>query len=133
MCLLMSHFPSRPTYGLLPRPLPHVDRVGLPSVGAGLLEPTSYRDVIHTKWHLAMAGGLLLLSALARGILFVFLVFVPSLGGNVMTHFDFLYVPSFTHVPRLYYTRGPRVVDSSDMPSPSTIISSSVGNARPSA
>ena len=50
-----------------------------------------------------------------------------------MTHFDFLYVPSFDHVPRLYYTRGPRVVDSSDKPSPSTIISSSVGNARPSA
>ena len=53
MCLLMSHFPSRPTYGLLPRPLPPVDRLGLPSVGASVLETTSYRDVIHTKWHLA--------------------------------------------------------------------------------
>ena len=60
-------------------------------------------------------------------------MFVPSLGGNVMTHFDFLYVPSFAHVPRLYYTRGPRVVDSSDKPSPSTIISSFVGNAPPPA
>ena len=61
MCLLMSHFPSRPTYGLLPRPLPPVGRLALPSVGAGVLEPTSYRDVIHTKWHLAMAGGIIAL------------------------------------------------------------------------
>mgnify|MGYP005849371047 CR=1 FL=1 len=51
----MGHFPSRPTYGLLPHPLPPVNRLGLPSIGAGVLEPTSYSDVIHTKWHLAMA------------------------------------------------------------------------------
>ena len=76
----------------------------------------------------------MLLSASARWILFLFLlVFVPSLGGNLMTHFYILYVPSFAHVPRLYYTHGPRVVDSSDKPSPSTIISSSLGNAPPPA
>ena len=61
MCLLMSHFPSRPTYGLLPRPLPPVDRLGLPSVGATVLEPTSYRDVMHTKWQLAMAREIIAL------------------------------------------------------------------------
>ena len=51
----MCHFPSRPTYGLLPRPLPPVDRLGPPNVGASFLEPNSYHDVIHAKWHLAMA------------------------------------------------------------------------------
>ena len=51
----MCHFPSRPTYGLRPRPLPPVDRLGLPSVGATVLEPTSCCDVVHTKWHLVMA------------------------------------------------------------------------------
>ena len=55
MCLLMCHLPSRPTYGLLPRLLPPVNRLGLPSVGTRVLDLTSYRDVIHTKWHLAMA------------------------------------------------------------------------------
>jgi hypothetical protein len=39
----------RPTYGLLPHPLPPVDRLGHPTVGAAVLEPTSYRDVVHTK------------------------------------------------------------------------------------
>ena len=39
---------------LASRPLPPVGRLGLPSVGAILLEPTSYCDV-HTKWHLVMA------------------------------------------------------------------------------
>ena len=57
----MSHFPSRPTYGLLPRLLPPVDRLGLPSVDTGVLEPTSYRDVMHTKWHLAMAREIIAL------------------------------------------------------------------------
>ena len=65
MCLLMCHIPSQPTYGLLPRPLPPVDRLGLPTVGAGVLEPTSYRDVIHTKWHLAMAEEIVALERIS--------------------------------------------------------------------
>ena len=35
--------PSQPTYGL-----------SLSNVGAVVLEQTSYLDVVHTKWHLAM-------------------------------------------------------------------------------
>ena len=50
---------------MLPRPLPPVDRLGLPSVGAGVLEPTSYRDVIHTKWHLAMAEEIVALERIS--------------------------------------------------------------------
>ena len=46
--------PSWPTYGLRPRPLRPDDRLGLPSAGAIVLEPTSYRDVVHTEWHIAM-------------------------------------------------------------------------------
>ena len=45
---------------LASRPLPPVGRLGLPSVGAGVLEPT-YRDVMHTKWYLAMAGEIIAL------------------------------------------------------------------------
>ncbi|KAM3404802.1 hypothetical protein ACQJBY_007730 [Aegilops geniculata] len=60
-CMLWMHLlmcpssASRPTYGLCPRPLRPVDRLGLPSVGADVLEPTSYCDVFHTKWQLMMA------------------------------------------------------------------------------
>lgn len=46
---------SQPTYGLRPRPLWHVNRLGLPSIGDVVLEPTSYCGVVHTKWHLVMA------------------------------------------------------------------------------
>ena len=46
--------PSWPTYGLRPRPLRPDDRLGLPSVGAAILELTSCCDVVHTKWHLVM-------------------------------------------------------------------------------
>ena len=35
--------PSQPTYGL-----------SLSNVGTAVLEQTSYLDVVHTKWHLAM-------------------------------------------------------------------------------
>ena len=55
MRLLMCQLKSQPTYGLRPRPLWHVDRQCLPSVGDAVLEPTSYCDVVHTKWHLVMA------------------------------------------------------------------------------
>lgn len=54
MRLLMCQLKSQPTYGLRPRPLRLVDRLGLPSVGAAVLEPTSCCDIVHTKWHLVM-------------------------------------------------------------------------------
>lgn len=50
----MPSSPSHPTYGLRPRPLLHVDRLSLSSVGVVVLGPTSYLDVVHTKWHLIM-------------------------------------------------------------------------------
>ena len=40
---------------MCPRPLRLVDRLGLPSVGVVVLEPTSYCDIVHTKWQLVMA------------------------------------------------------------------------------
>ena len=50
---------SQPTYGLRPCPLPPVDRLGFPSVGATVLEPTSYRQaVVHPEWQFAMAEEL---------------------------------------------------------------------------
>ena len=52
----VSSSSSQPTYGLRPRPLPPVDRLGFSTAGAVVLEPTSYREaVVHPEWQFAMA------------------------------------------------------------------------------
>ena len=59
--------PSQPTYGLRPRLLWPVDHRGLPSVGVVVLEPTSYSDVVHTRWHIAMAEETAALERIGTG------------------------------------------------------------------
>ncbi|KAE8795396.1 Retrovirus-related Pol polyprotein from transposon TNT 1-94 [Hordeum vulgare] len=52
----VSSSSSPPTYGLCPPPRPLVDRLGFPTAGAVVLEPTSCREaVVHPEWHFAMA------------------------------------------------------------------------------
>ena len=58
----VSSFSSHPTYGLHPRTASPIDRLGFPRVGAAVLEPTSYRQVvIHAEWQFAMAVELVAL------------------------------------------------------------------------